>query len=193
MLFTNTADTELIRGLKDNDFRRARHEDDLYKRFAYFIRDGEKKFSLTHEEAFSAYSDAVITAIDNVINGSFEEHSSLKTYLYRIFRNKCVDLFRKRTTNKSSVQRTLSLGDMFFQVADSAKSVVQELVDKTDWEILRQKLNQLGDNCREMLMQWGKGVNDKEIAGLLAYKSADVVKTSRLRCLEKLKQLYRGT
>ena len=34
------------------------------------------------------------------------------------------------------------------------------------------------------------GYNDKEIATAMEYKTADVVKTSRLRCLDKLRQLY---
>ena len=190
---TKISEPELIRGLKDDGFHRSRHEDDLYRRFAYFIREGEKKYSLSHDEAFNAYSDAVISTIENITAGHFKEHATLKTYLYQIFHNKCVDLLRKKTTNKSSVHRTLSLSDMLLQVSDSAKSVIQELVDKTEWEILRQKLNQLGENCRKMLLQWGKGVSDKEIAVSLDYKTADVVKTSRLRCLEKLKQLYRAT
>ncbi len=36
-----------------------------------------------------------------------------------------------------------------------------------------------------------RGIMYKEIAPLLEYKSSDVVKTSRLRCLEKLRQLYK--
>ena len=35
-----------------------------------------------------------------------------------------------------------------------------------------------------------QGFSDKEIAAVMKYKSPDVVKTSRLRCLEKLRHLY---
>ena len=79
------------------------------------------------------------------------------------------------------------------QVSDNAKTIIQQLVDKTDKNLLRQKLNEIGDNCRKMLIFWAEGYTDKEIAAEMEYKSADVVKTSRLRCLEKLKQLYRST
>jgi len=43
-----------------------------------------------------------------------------------------------------------------------------------------------------MLQQWAEGFSDKEIAVSLNYKNADVAKTSRLRCLEKLKKLYKN-
>ncbi len=40
-------------------------------------------------------------------------------------------------------------------------------------------------------MFWGENYSDKEIASFLQYKTADVVKTSRLRCLERLRKLYK--
>jgi RNA polymerase sigma-70 factor (ECF subfamily) len=52
-------------------------------------------------------------------------------------------------------------------------------------------LNELGENCRQLLMNWAEGLSDKQIAASMTYKSADVVKTSRLRCLEKLRQSYK--
>ena len=65
------------------------------------------------------------------------------------------------------------------------------MTEKTDWELLRKKLNEIGENCQRFLQFWAEGYYDKEIAPLLEYKSSDVVKTSRLRCLEKLRQLYK--
>jgi len=80
---------------------------------------------------------------------------------------------------------------MLFQLSDPAKSVIQQLSERTDWELMKQKLNETGENCRQMLLQWAEGSSDKEIADTMGYKTADVVKTSRLRCLEKLRQLYK--
>ncbi len=121
----------------------------------------------------------------------FEARASLKTYLYQIFHNKCVDLLRKRTTNKNSVHRQRSISDRLMLLSDSARSVVQKLIDKADWNLLREKLNELEEKCRQLLMFWGENYSDKEIASLLQYKTADVVKTSRLRCLERLRKLYK--
>src|SRR4029077_8892705 len=121
----------------------------------------------------------------------FEARSSLKTYLFQIFHNKCVDLLRKKTTNKNSVHRPETISDRLMHISDSARSIVQKLIDKADWNRLREKLNELEEKCRQLLTYWGENYSDKEIAILLQYKTADVVKTSRLRCLERLRKLYK--
>ncbi|HYK56482.1 MAG TPA: hypothetical protein VEV15_08370, partial [Flavisolibacter sp.] len=114
------------------------------------------------------------------------------TWLYQIFQNKCVDLLRKKTTNKSSVHRTAEIAGSQFQIRDPVKSIIQKLIDKTDFDILKRRLAQLGDDCAKMLQQWAEGLSDKEIASAMGYKTAEVVKTSRLRCLQKLRLLYKN-
>ena len=189
----HAAEREIIDGLLETGNNRRKSEEQLFNRFAYFIHEGMHKQGLLQEQAFDVYADTVLSAIDKITSGSFEGRSSLKTWMYQIFHNKCVDLIRKSTTNKSSVHRTISLTDALFQLSDSAKTVVQQLIEQTDWTILKQRLNEIGENCRQMLLHWADGSSDKQIAEVMAYKTADVVKTSRLRCLEKLRQLYKTT
>jgi RNA polymerase sigma-70 factor (ECF subfamily) len=185
------ADQQLIDNLRQEGAIKRKGEDQLFTTYDYFIREGMHKHSLSEEEAFDAYSDTILSAIEKVHNGSFEGRSSLKTWLYQIFHHKCVDLLRKRATNKNSVHQTASIGDMLLQLSDTGKSIVQHLIDKADWNFLKQKLNELGDTCRQMLILSADGYSDKEISMVMEYKTADVVKTSRLRCLEKLRQLYK--
>ena len=189
----STDEREIIDSIAQNGVERKKGEERLFNRYAYFIKEAVYKYSVSEEDGFDLYSDTILSAIEKIANGSFQGRSSLKTWLYSIFHNKYVDLLRKKTTNKSSIHQTLSISDMLLQVSDQSKTIVQRLVDKTDWEILRDRLVQVGENCRQMLMLWADGYSDKDIAGLMEYKTSDVVKTSRLRCLEKLKQLYRKT
>ena len=189
----STDEREIIDSITQNGAGRKKGEERLFNRYAYFIKEATYKYSLSEEDAFDLYSDTIISAIEKIASGSFQGRSSLKTWLYSIFHNKYVDFLRKKTTNKSSVHQTLSISDPLLQVSDPSKTIVQKLVDKTDWEILRERLVQVGESCRQMLLLWADGYSDKDIAGLMEYKTSDVVKTSRLRCLEKLKQLYRKT
>jgi len=182
---------EIIDSIAQNGVERKKGEERLFNRYAYFIREAVYKYSLSEEEASDLYGDTVLTAIEKIANGSFQARSSLKTWVYSIFHNKYVDLLRKKSTNKNSIHHTLSISDLLLQLSDQAKTVIQELVHKTDRETLRQRLVKIGDSCRRMLLFWADGYSDKEIAVLMEYKTADVVKTSRLRCLEKLRQLYR--
>ncbi len=183
-------DEEIIRNLKESKTVKRKAEEDLFSKYSYFIKEGINKYSLDQEDAFNAYSDTILHAIGNVIAGRFEKRSLLKTYLYRIFTNKCVDLIRKKTTNKSSVHQTAPISDMLAMISDPAKTIIQQLIEKSDIELLKTKLNEIGENCKQLLSMFAEGYNDKEIAMNMEYKSADVVKTSRLRCLDKLRQLY---
>lgn len=186
-----TSDQELINSLKGIDGDRRKGEEELFTRYSYLIKEGERKYSLHGDEVFNAYADAVLSVIEKIKDGSFKGLSSIKTYLYQVFHNKCVDILRKKTTNKQSVHQTVLLSERMSQFSDSAKSIIQQLIEKTDFDLLKQKLNALSDNCRQTLLLWADGFSDKEIAAQLTYKTADVVKTSRLRCLDKLRQLYK--
>lgn len=189
----NTTDQELVDNLRNNGTNRRKSEDQLFATYHYFIREGIHKFNLSEDEAFDAYSDSILSAIENIRNGSFEGRASLKTWIYQIFHNKCVDLLRKKTTNKNSINQTASINDVTFQLSDPNKSVIQKLTDKEDWELLKLKLNELGDNCRQLLLLATDGYSDKEISQIMDYKTGDVVKTSRLRCLERLRQSYNAS
>lgn len=183
-------DEEIIRHLKESKMVRRKAEEELFSRHIYFIKEGINKYSLDQEDAFNAYSDTILQAIENVSADRFEKRSSLKTYLYRIFNNKCVDLIRKKTTNKNSVHQTAPVSDMLTMISDPAKTIIQQLVEKNDIALLKAKLTEIGENCKQLLSMFAEGYNDKEIAVTMEYKSPDVVKTSRLRCLDKLRQLY---
>lgn len=187
------ADRGIIEQLRQGGTDRRRSEEQLFNRFSYFIREGITKHALSEDDAFNAYSDTILVAIENLINAGFEGRASLKTYLYQIFHNKCVDLIRKKTTNKNSVNRSESISDRLLLLSDSSRSVLQKLIDKADWNLLKEKLSSLEDKCRQLLLFWGDNYSDKEIAAMLYYKTADVVKTSRLRCLEKMRRIYNMT
>lgn len=176
--------------LAENGTGRRRGEEMLFSSYAYFVREGEKKFRLTEEEAFDAYSETFLSAISTISGRAFRGNSSLKTFLYRIYQNKCVDLLRKKTTKKNSIHRTLSITEFAPQISDAAKSILQQLAEATDFHLLRLRLNELGEKCRRLLLLSAEGYTDRMICQELEYKTMDVVKTSRLRCLEKLRQLY---
>ncbi len=180
----------LIQNLLQNGSERRKAEDLLFSRYTYFIKEGIQKYSLTEDESFNAYSDTILQALHNIITGIFENRSSLKTYLFKIFTNKCVDLIRKKTTNKNSIHQTAEISQRMEMISDAAKTIVQQMIEKIDQQVLKTKLSQLADNCRQLLSMFAEGFSDKEIAFTMEYKSTDVVKTSRLRCIDKLRQLY---
>jgi RNA polymerase sigma-70 factor (ECF subfamily) len=187
----NEQDIEITSGLQLDGIARRYAEDRLFNKYSYFIREGIKKYSLSEEQSFDAYADAVLSAIETINKGAFESRSSLKTYLFKIFQNKCVDIIRKKTTNKMSVHNTALINDMMMELSDQAKSVVQRLIDQADFAELKQKVELLGEKCKQLLTLFSEGYSDKEIAGVTEYKTGEVVKTSRIRCLEKLRLSFK--
>jgi len=183
-------DRQVISQLMQGGLDKRKGENILFSQYAYFIREGTRKYGLSEEDSFSAYSDSILAAVDKIRNETFKGESSLKTWLYQIFRNKCVDLFRKSSTDKNSIHRAQSISEQLMYISDKARSIVQLLIDKADWRLLKERLNELSEDCRKMLLLWADNHSDREIAGELEYKTADVAKTSRLRCLEKLRRMY---
>ena len=186
-------DADLMTGIRAGGAQRRLYENKLYEKYSYLVADGVRKHRLAEDDCASAYSDAILTLFENISSGRFEGRSELKTYLYQIFTNKCVDAIRKKTTNRSSVHDAFSLDDSLMQLPDAARSAVQSLIAQSDVDVLHRHLKELGDKCRSMILLWGEGYSDDEIAQTMAYNSAAVAKTSRLRCLDKLRERYRIT
>ncbi|MGF7214367.1 RNA polymerase sigma-70 factor (ECF subfamily) [Spirosoma lacussanchae] len=185
------SDADLMAGIRSGGTQRRLFENKLYEKYDYLIADGVRKHRLTEDDCASAYSDSVLTLFEHITTGRFEGRSELKTYLYQIFSNKCVDAIRKKTTNRSSVHDALSLDDTLLQLPDEARSAVQRLIAQSDVDALHRHLRSIGDKCRAMILAWGEGYSDDEIAQTMGYNTAAVAKTSRLRCIEKLRERYR--
>jgi RNA polymerase sigma factor (sigma-70 family) len=181
------SDKEIIAGLQSGGVQRKMWEKKLFEQFFYLIKHGSHKYSLIEEDAASAYSDTIISVIDNVVNHKFQELSSLKSYTCQIFFNKCVDWVRKETTNKSRVNVTAAIDDLMYAMPDKTKNVIQEMMEKSQKSLLKQKLEEIGEKCKKLLLLFEDGYSDKDIAKTMLYNSAEVVKTSRLRCLDKLR------
>jgi RNA polymerase sigma factor (sigma-70 family) len=185
-------DTQLITGLQQGGAERKKYEGELYLTYHYFIREGCNKYNLSEDDSFSAYSDAVLSVLNNITSGRFEGRSSIKTYLFQIFSNKCVDLVRRNTTNKSSVNHGTVVSEMLMQLPDAARNAVDKMMQKYNLQLLADKLKEIGEKCRDMLLLFEEGFTDREIAEQLQYQTAAVAKTSRLRCLDKLREKMKG-
>lgn len=187
-LFTfKSNDADIINGIRNSGSERRLSENKLYNKYHYFIKEASFKHKLEEEEASMAYSDAILTGIEHINSGRFEGRSELKTYIYQIFSNKCVDLLRRRATKEKHIS---SLDSVLLPLPDPQRNIVAELVLQQDYQQLWHKLSTLGSRCQELLRLWAEGYTDKEMAIEYAYNSAGVVQTTRLRCLEKLRGMY---
>jgi RNA polymerase sigma factor (sigma-70 family) len=182
-----STDQDLIEGIRAGGTQRRIFENKLYNKYNYLIQDASRKHKIEEEEASMAYSDAILTSIEHIASGRFEGRSELKTYIYQIFFNKCVDVIRRNATKGAY---HLSLDDILEPIPDPQRTVIQELIRNQDHEKLRKLLTTLGERCQQLLKRWAEGYSDQESATEFGYNSANVAQTTRLRCLEKLRELY---
>ena len=181
-------DQEIADGLAAGNKQRLPFERELYTKYQYFINEGSRNYHLSFDDSFSAYSDAVLSVIHNVVNQNFGNRSSLKTYLYKVFCIKCVDLVRKRTTNKEKVNVSYTELELLGQLPDASKIVIERLIESQKINLLKQHIETIGEKCKQILLLFQDGYSDKEIAAELAYSNASVAKVTRLRCLEKIRE-----
>ena len=65
------------------------------------------------------------------------------------------------------------------------------LIHRNKIETIREYVGKLGEKCRELLLLFEDGFSDKDIAEKMDYNSPAVVKTTRLRCIERLRELMK--
>ena len=183
-------DEAIINGLKNNYQQRAYFEKEFYRQYEYFIKEGCHKYRLTYEDSFSAFSDAILAAINNIINNRFDHRVLLKTYLFQIFHNKCVDLIRKMSNNKGQVHHSTITPDSLNHLPDNVRNVIEKMNDQEKILKVTQYLDVVDNKCKDLLLLSVEGYSDNEIAEKLGYNNAAVAKTSRLRCREKIHKLF---
>jgi len=184
---SDATDEEIIEGLRSDAATRRKYEYLLFRKFAYLVPSRPGKYRLEEEEASDAYTDAFLAVVDNIRSSKFRGESSIKTYLSRIFRNKCVDRSRKNATNK------VEWLDEFPDISDPSKDFLRRLVGEEEMKGISQLIQQLGERCQEILMLSGQGYTPAEIAEKMEFKTARSASSQRYKCLEKLKKLIAST
>ncbi|MEP6683417.1 MAG: hypothetical protein ABJA35_09160, partial [Parafilimonas sp.] len=96
------------------------------------------------------------------------------------------------TTNKQQVHKTMPVADAMNHLPDNARNIIEKLVTSELKAIVKKQLDAIGQKCKEVLLMFEDGLTDKEIAEHLSYSNAAVVKTTRLRCLDKLREKVTG-
>jgi RNA polymerase sigma factor (sigma-70 family) len=182
-------DDLIISGIRNGGTQGQLCENELFENCSFLVNMHYKSYGLKHDDCLIAYADTIITVIGHIKKNIFEEKSSLKTYITRIFMNKCVDQKRKETTIKNSPNNdSLDVSSYLNRFTDTARGVIEKFIQGENRQILRSRINGLGGSCRQLLFLYIEEKTDQEIADAMSFKSSDVVKTTRLRCIEKLKQ-----
>ncbi len=177
------SDQVIIDHIRQGGVQRSRYESIFYRQFAYFVSTRPAKYALSDEEARDAYTEAFMAVVDHIVSGRFKGDSSLKTYLSRIFRNKCVDRFRKNTTIK------VEWVDEFPDLPDDSRDFLRQMVGVEMVQQVEHYIGKLGKGCQDLLRYSGRGYSPAEIAAELGFSSARSVSSQRYKCLGRLRKI----
>jgi len=172
------ADDELMRRVRDGELDRLgelfeRYQSPLMSFFYRFNWDRQLSEDLVQEVFFRILR----------FRATFRDGTPFATWMYQIARNVRVDNFRRR--------RPESAFDESFQgPADAAPTPAERVESNQEEALLRQALDRLNDDQRELLVLTRFQELKYEQVGQLLDCPAATVKTRVFRAMQELKQVY---
>ena len=151
----------------------------------------------TEDEAKDVFQEAVLVLYDKVVHRKdFELNCLLRTYLYAVSRR----LWLKSLKEKG---RFIADSDLVLDNEDSTETnaamdtnmdLSLHLEKEAQFEKMEQCLDQLGEPCRKILLDfYMEGKSMQQICEQLGYSNADNVKNQKYKCLKRLKKIYFGS
>jgi len=177
----------MITAIKKGGSDRQRAAQIIFDAHQGLVYKGKQKYRIDEEAATDLYADAVVSLMRQVENDRFKGDSSLFTFLYRIFNNRCLNYIRDQK------RQAVEWADELPDYPDMARNALQQLISSESLERLKAYMQQLGDKCREIL--WDSlyhGFTSEELAQRMNYKDAASVYTVKYRCMKKLTDLIGG-
>ncbi|MBA6152061.1 RNA polymerase sigma factor [Gelidibacter maritimus] len=179
---------QLLKAIKANDSVVLKQ---LYVNNYHKIETLVLKNNGSKEHAKDIYQEAFIVVWKNVKNDRFipENETALQGYLYRIARNKWMDILRSPSFKKTKIiQHELNVLDKGIDLNDHEKDGKQEFFEKR-LEQTMEAFKNLGAPCKELLTAfYYEKASLREIANKLKIEE-NSVRTKKYRCMEKLRQL----
>lgn len=149
-------------------------------KFPELLRWVLNQHRLNQAEAEDLVQDSMQTVWWSCWQGKVREIDQLDAFARSVVHRKVL----KKFAPNRYLAELLPLGDL--EVADTNEG------ETTDWMgESYHLLNQLGEKCKEILLMWAMKIPMKEIAEEMSYKSADVAKKTKERCMKTLVEIQR--
>lgn len=174
-------DEQIINAISEGGAAKEKAAGYLIQTHIGFVRKIQANHKITDEEAKDAFTDAVIGLLQSIDSQRFRGDSKISTYLYKIFYFKCLDLLRKKSTNKVDYLENLP------DARDAAADTFKDLLLGDQVKRLHIHLDTIGEPCKSILLDWGFwGYKMPEIAERNGLEDAGKAKKKKYRCLQKL-------
>lgn len=174
----STAESELQSLLRAND-RSAFKK--MYTDYREEFLNFSKRYGVAHDDAVDVYQDATVALFQKFVSEQFEiKHSTVKTYLFGIAKNKLYQVLKK---NSKKV-------DFEWELNVEAEKEINEEVSE-DVQKLATHLNSISESCQRLIkMFYYRNLTIDEIVELTEYSDGNTVRSHKSRCVKRLKKLF---
>lgn len=148
-----------------------------------FIGWGKENSKLGSHDLADVFQTAAMIAILNIESGRLSQLTgTFCTYVFGICKNLIQALQRKQS-------RVFLPGDDLTPVLhDADPGVEKQMINNEETETLWARVDALGEPSRSLIiLTYQEGLTSQEIAEVLGYSGADVVRQLRKRALDKLR------
>lgn len=132
------------------------------------------------DDVETIFNTSLIQFMKTVIkNDELEISTSIDSYIIGIARFVWYKELKQRNKN-----RTEEIEGQY----DLSSDVTPEslVIDHSQKDTISELLSNLGKNCREVLMYWANGYKMLEIAEIVGYKSPNMARKKKYKCLKEL-------
>ncbi len=181
------ADEQLIAAIREGGAERQRairsiyHLEGLREKVIHYVQQNSGNF----QDGQDVFHEGIIVLDRNIREGKFRGDSTLSLYLYAI----CRFLWMNQLRRKARVE--LSEDPMPEEEAGPENPEVDLLSDERK-AVLQQLLDQLSDQCRQVLGLWQLSYSMQEIAARLGFSSEKMARKAKYRCQQALIKLVKS-
>lgn len=155
----------------------------------YCVRTLVKKTTCEWQDAEDIYMDAVLIFRENILSGRLVKLTNSKTYLFGI----CYNLWRDWHRAQQKHRKHQEEWEWQLQMELGSNPIEEEERDQAldRLKTVQSALQALGDKCRHLLSYiYIEQRSQKEVADLMGFANANVVKVTRHRCYQQwMKQI----
>lgn len=148
-----------------------------------FIGWAKEHSKLDGHDLSDIFQNAVVITVLNIESGRLQTLAgTLCTYIFGVCKNLIQAYNRKRN-------RTFLPGDELLPAThETDPGIEKQLIAQQDTEALWARVDALGEPARSLLiLTYQENLNSQEIAEVMGYSGADVVRQLRKRALDKLR------
>lgn len=182
-------DQELLQSIVEGGLKREQALQYFYNKNIYLIRRMRRKYkTLSEDDIWDAYSDAILNFRENILKEAFKGQSKCSTYLHTIMQRRCSDIKKFQQTFKETLrreQKEITVLESFLE--NKEKSIIDKLSIKMKVETLKILAISLGAACQKIL--WDacfEGYSMAEIADRNGIASTQAARQKKYNCLQRL-------